>query len=174
LQHRYPDRVEKAVAAVHVIANQNYEILADLIHPDYGSSTSMHSALSQQHFRQDELELSGHEGIVERIRKMSEGVKLSFDIKTICENETSIMLFYILKLIHHGPYLGFPATGIEVEIEGFHLYEFKDEKIINIKWQFDALKFITAMGVKVTGSDDKEKLNEYLENLKRLQILPSS
>ena len=83
-----------------------------------------------------------------------------------------VIIKYIVSITHNGDYLGFPPTHKTIPLLAFHHFTFKEKLIYSIDFLHDYLKFLTQVGLALIEENNTVKLQTYVENLKRLNLLP--
>lgn len=67
-------------------------------------------------------------------------------------------------------YLGIPGTGKYFSTTGFHLFTFKDGKILKIALIQDHYKVLRDIGRAVLDTEEEKQIQMYLDALKELRI----
>ena len=95
---------------------------------------------------------------------------LKFEILEVIAENNTVVVYYLLKAVHTGSYLGIPATGKTFEVTGFHLFRFEDGKIARIAPLQDHYKILRDVGRAVLDGNDEEAVIVYLDALRKLRI----
>ena len=154
---------------IEAYQNRNHDILKDILHPEYqpDDSTSIVGHIMDFDFS------PGIHKVKERLNEINKGIdNLKFEILDVLANEDTVHIVYLMQARHIGTYLGVPATHKEFKALGLHFFKFKDELIYRIGIIQDHYKVLLDLSKAVLDQNEEEKIQEYIENLKRLQLTP--
>jgi len=151
-----------------VFENKEFDLLDSIIHPEY----SIYFTDLQQNEVISEVippkldEQTGIEGVKIRTQEFTTQFSdLKFDIlEQVAENDT-VVLRYILSMTQSGTWYNFPPSGIRVNISGFHMFKFRDEKIIAIDFIISLIDIIKQLGKSFTSNNETKQIKEYLDNV---------
>lgn len=173
---------ELAIKFLKEVAEQrNVDLIEGIFHPDYDSRTViddkkdrlLDSSVFNFYRDQDVAIKSGIDAMKARTTLFNNLVESEWYIKSILADEDTVMIKFLVKFTHIGKFMGFPPTNQTVELLGFYHFLFKDNRIINIDLMLDYLKFLQKIGLAIIQENDTEKINAYLENLRKLNIIPA-
>lgn len=152
---------------IEAYQNGNVDVLDEILHPEYAPDNLV-DFLEQF----NKMDLSkGIEKVKQRMMEVRKGTSdLSFDIVEIIAEGDTVAIFYKFKAKHVGLYLGIPGTGKHFSSTGFHLFKFKDDKIISISLVQDHYKMLRDIGRAVLDTEEEKQIQMYLEALKNLRI----
>ena len=145
------------------------DVLRELLHPEY----KLHNS-SNDYSQLENKDLSmGIEPSINRTKNIIKGWQdRIFDIFSIVAEGDEVSIFYRLTFTHSQEFIGIPTTGKRISINAFHYLRFKEGKIIELTFLQDTHKILRELGKTIIQQNDKEKVQTYLENLRRLKIIP--
>ena len=161
---------EKAIRLIKEGYEQgNMDVLRELFHPEYRLHTS-----ANEYTQLESEDLSpGIESSITRTQNiMRKWENRRFDIFSIVSDENLVTVFYKLTFTHNSEFMGIPTTGKRISLNGFHHLTFKDGKIIELAFLQDTYKILRDLGSTVLAQNEQEKVDTYLDNLRRLRIIP--
>ncbi|MCE7735519.1 MAG: ester cyclase [Candidatus Heimdallarchaeota archaeon] len=160
-----------------VIVDRKFEILDEIIHPDY-ENESYHNSMNREIERLDSEVLSekGQEGHKTRMQMHLKSLKYDeIRIRKLMVNldEFMVQADTTLSFIENGKFLGFPTTGnVKQLIQVFASFKFKDGLIVSNEFLQDNVILIMALGSSIGQNNDKKQIMEYLANLRRMKLIP--
>ncbi|MCY3413757.1 MAG: ester cyclase [Candidatus Heimdallarchaeota archaeon] len=159
---------------LNVYSDQNFENLDSIIHPNYHlDSRGELNSLEDQLWGDLNHHETGIEALIERMEIMfSFFSDVSIELLDIVAEENRVMMRYFKEFTFSGPYMGFPPTGKRIKIKGMSNMLFADGKIISADIMLDNFKFLVEAGISTMVEENQSKVNRYLDNLKRLKIIP--
>jgi len=110
-------------------------LIEEIIHPDYQPVKSLFAKKGAQQFREEIKQ-----GLVSFPDAKSE-------IIDMCALEDRVWVRYKFNGTHKGKFLGFPATGNTVEIEGVTILYIKDHRVIDIWSSLPLFDMLTILGL---------------------------
>ncbi|MCH8906202.1 MAG: hypothetical protein IH840_03850 [Candidatus Heimdallarchaeota archaeon] len=108
---------------------KNYDLLVDIIHPDYRPYQSTHDP------KATELDLMDPEltkinrimGIKTRVKTLTNQFRVEkVDLLELVEGGRSVVVHFRMAMKHIGTWNGILATEAEITTYGFHLFNFQD------------------------------------------------
>ena len=111
------------------------KIVEDIIHPDYQPVKSWFGKKGPKLFREE-----FKQGLVSFPDPKSE-------IIDMCATEDRVWVRYKFTGTHKGEFLGFPATGNTLEIEGATILYIKDHKVIDTWSSLPLFDMLTILGL---------------------------
>ncbi len=147
----------------------NMDVLREVFHPEY----RLHpSAIEYTQLENEELS-PGIESSIKRAQNVMRGWQdRKFDIFSVVAEGDEVSLFYRITFTHSREYIGIPATRKRISISAFHHIRFKNGKIIELAFLQDTHKILRELGQTIVEQNEKEKVQAYLDNLRRLKIIP--
>ncbi|MFI6052716.1 ester cyclase [Streptomyces violascens] len=89
----------------------------------------------------------GRDGIRSDVTGWRSAFDFSFDLdRQICEGDDVVTL-WTFKGSHKGDFQGLPATGKQVTMTGTTIFRFKNDRIQEGWWHYDALKLMKQLGI---------------------------
>jgi predicted ester cyclase len=152
-----------------ILSKGNYELLNIIIHKEYipyqniQDPKAMHIDLMDKGL----MEINGIDGIKKRIMKFAaQFSNLNYKILDFVEENGVIMAHYKISMKHIGTWNEIRPTNLTVNSYGFHMFKFKDKKIVSITGMMNIADILTQLGGAIV--NEKEEIAEYLESIKRL------
>ncbi len=147
----------------------NMDVLREVFHPEYRlhPSTKEYTQLESE-----ELSPGIDESIMRTQNVMRGWQDRKFDIFSVVAEGDEVNLFYRITFTHSEEYIGIPTTGKRISICGFHHLRFKDGKIIELAFIQDTHKILRELGQSIVEQNEEEKVQTYLDNLRKQKIIP--
>ncbi|MBD0745544.1 ester cyclase [Streptomyces sp. CBMA152] len=88
----------------------------------------------------------GSDGIRDDLTGWRSAFDFTFDLdRQICEGDDVVTL-WTWKATHKGDFMGIPASGKQVTMTGTTIFRFKNDKIQEGWWHYDAMKLMKQLG----------------------------
>ncbi|MHA2404800.1 MAG: ester cyclase [Candidatus Kariarchaeaceae archaeon] len=161
--------------ALEYLTNKNINVVYDIFHPDHQLNNS-DSTLSwiEPQFSNRERPVDHYQALVEIGKSIKEAFpEFKVIIKQLLAENSVVSMFCNLEGHHLGTWYGYPATGITVNFDVAYFMEFKDGKILTIHYVTDTLSMNYQIGRALVSQNDNTKLQEYLDHLQQMGLLPS-
>ena len=79
------------------------------------------------------------------------------EIREIVAEGDTVMVHWIFRGTHQGPFYGIPPTGKQIEINGFGIYRLKDGKIVADSMCMDWIEAVEQLGGTISVPDTGDR-----------------
>jgi steroid delta-isomerase-like uncharacterized protein len=110
-------------------------VVEEIVHPDYQPDKSLFAKGGPRQVREE---------IKQGLRSFPDSTS---EIIDMCATEDRVWVRYKFRGTHKGEFLGFPATGKTVEIEGVTILYIKDHKVIDTWTSLPLFDMLTILGL---------------------------
>ena len=95
--------------------------------------------------------LKGPDGILSNYRSLKEAFPdVAFTLDLVLSEGNRVCAYYTMTGTHGGPFMGIPASGVQVKVPGIGIYEVRDGMIAESWVVRDSLVLLRQLGADVT------------------------
>jgi steroid delta-isomerase-like uncharacterized protein len=125
-------------------ARRGYEMIAS------GDIDGLHEVVAQDMVDRDPVpgQKPGLEGVKEFFHSMRAGMSdLKFDLEDLIVEGDKAVARIRLRGKHTGEFMGIPATGRDVDVQGIDILRFENGKVVERRGIFEDLNLLQQLGV---------------------------
>jgi hypothetical protein len=184
---------------IEILEKQNFDILDEILHPELSSDQDLalkdreweamtssifkayiplNQVLPKRFDEETGLPLEpGIEGAKNLGRDFfsKKTMTPAFKIKMhdIIESENTVVITYTHSFVHDKQYFGIKPSYQEIKHNAVRIFYFQDNKIARMRLLSDTYQLLTAMGTIVINGGDEEQIRQYMEMLRKQNLIPN-